>query len=75
MFDKDSWDTVYVRDLMFMPQYTISKNESMEEVARKFHVSNRYNIAVLDEGRYIGFVSRAQVFSTYREMLKKISRD
>jgi CIC family chloride channel protein len=75
MFDKDSWDTVFVRDLMFMPQYTISRNESMEEVARKFHVSNRYNIAVLEEGKYIGFVSRAKVFSTYREMLRNISRD
>jgi len=75
MFDKDSWDTVHVRDLMFTPQFTISKNELMEEVTRKFHVSHRYNIAVLDEGKYIGFVSRAKVFSAYREMLKKISRD
>jgi CIC family chloride channel protein len=60
---------------MFMPRFTISKDESMEEVARKFHVSSRYNIAVLDEGRYVGFVSRATVFSTYRKMLKEISRE
>jgi len=75
MFDKESWDTIHVRDLMFTPQFIISKDESMEEVTRKFHVSHRYNIAVLDEGKYIGFVSRAKVFSAYREMLKKISRD
>ncbi len=75
MFDTDSWDTVTVRDLMFMPQFTINKDESMEEVTRKFHTSSRYNIAVLNEGKYIGFVSRAKVFSAYREMLKKISRD
>ncbi len=75
MFDKDSWDSVYVHDLMFMPSYTINKDEIMEEVTRKFHISSRYNIAVLDEGKYIGFVSRAKVFSAYREMLKKISRD
>jgi CIC family chloride channel protein len=60
---------------MFMPTYTINKGESMEEVTRKFHTSSRYNIAVVEEGRYIGFVSRAKVFSTYREMLKKISRE
>ncbi len=75
MFDTESWDTVTVRDLMFMPQFTINKDELMEEVTRKFHTSSRYNIAVLDEGKYIGFVSRAKVFSAYREMLKKISRD
>lgn len=76
MFDKDSWDNVNVSNLMFMPAYTIRKGESMEEVTRKFHISGRYNIAVLDtEGKYIGFVSRARVFSAYREMLRKISRE
>ncbi len=75
MFDTESWDTVSVRDLMFMPQFTINKDELMEEVTRKFHISSRYNIAVLDEGKYLGFVSRAKVFSAYREMLKRISRD
>ena len=75
MFDKESWDTVFVRDLMFMPRFTISKDESMEEVAKKFHVSGRYNIAVLEDGKYIGFVSRAKVFSSYREMLRRISRE
>jgi CIC family chloride channel protein len=75
MFDKESWDTVFVRDLMFMPRFTITKDESMEEVAKKFHVSGRYNIAVLEDGKYIGFVSRAKVFSSYREMLRRISRE
>lgn len=75
MFDPAMYDQVHVRDLMFMPQYTISQDESMEEVARKFQVSHRYNIAVLNDGKYLGFVSRARVFSAYREMLKKISRE
>ena len=47
----------------------------MEDVARIFHESSRYNIAVLDEGKYIGFVSRAKVFSAYRQMLRNISRE
>jgi chloride channel protein, CIC family len=75
MFETDSWDTTYVRDLMFMPRFTVKQNESMEEVAKKFHISSRYNIAVLEDGKYIGFVSRAKVFSTYRNMLKEISRE
>jgi len=75
MFETDSWDSTYVRDLMFTPRFTIKQDESMEEVAKKFHVSSRYNIAVLDDGKYIGFVSRAKVFSTYRNMLKEISRE
>jgi len=75
MFDTKSWDTVQVRDLMFMPRHTFKLNDSMEDVARIFHESSRYNIAVLDGGKYLGFVSRAKVFSTYRQMLRNISRD
>lgn len=73
MFETDLYDKTYVRDLMFMPQYTIGMREPMEEVAKKFHDSGRYNIAVVREGKYIGFVSRAKVFSSYRDMLKQFS--
>lgn len=75
MFEPERYNNTLVRDLMFMPEYTISINESMEEIVKKFQISNRYNICVLDHGRYIGFLSRARVFSAYREKLKTISRE
>lgn len=75
MFNRDMYESTRVRDLMFMPRFTIARTESMEDVAKKFQVSGRYNIAVLDEGKYVGFVSRAKVFSAYREMLKEISHE
>lgn len=73
MFDHDLYDSTYVRDLMFMPENTIEMDEPMEKVAQKFQDSGRYNIAVLREGKYLGFVSRARVFSSYRQMLKQFS--
>ncbi len=73
MFETDLYDKTYVSDLMFTPQNTINVSEPMEEVARKFHESGRYNIAVLRDGKYLGFVSRAKVFSSYRERLKQFS--
>jgi len=75
MFNQEMYDKTLVRDLMFMPQYTVDKKEQMEAVASKFTKSGRYNIAVLDEGKYVGFLSRAKVFSSYREMLKHFSDD
>jgi len=75
MFNHQMYDTTRVRDLMFMPQYTVSLDEEMEQVASKFTQSGRYNIAVLDHGKYVGFLSRARVFSSYREMLKQFSDD
>ncbi len=75
IFKRELYDKVYVRDLMFMPQPAVSPYESMEEVARKFQNSSHYNLPVLDNGKYVGFVSRANVFSKYREMVKHFSED
>jgi chloride channel protein, CIC family len=75
MFDNDLYENVYVRDLMFMPEHVIFSHDTVEEVARKFQVSGRYNIAVLNHGKYMGFISRAKLFSSYRSLLKDFSEE
>jgi CIC family chloride channel protein len=75
MFDDDLYKNVFVRDLMFMPEHIIFVNDSMEEIARKFQESGRYNIAVLRHGKYLGFISRASLFSKYRNLIKDFSED
>jgi CIC family chloride channel protein len=46
----------------------------MEDVAQKFHESGKFVLVVLDnDDKYLGFVSRANVFSEYRKMLKHFS--
>ncbi len=75
MFDSEMYQNIYVRDLMFMPDHVILSDDSVEEVARKFQESGRYNIAVLEHGKYLGFISRAKLFSTYRDFLKDFSEE
>ncbi|MFO7843526.1 MAG: chloride channel protein [Bacteroidales bacterium] len=75
MFKRELYDEVYVKELMFMPSPTVSPEESMEDVARKFQTTNHYNLPVIKEGKYVGFVSRANVFSAYRDLLSKFSED
>lgn len=75
MFKRELYDIVNVNELMFMPTPIVSSDESMEEVARKFKKTNHYNLPVVDKGKYIGFVSRANVFSAYRNLLKEFSED
>lgn len=75
MFRQEMYDTTKVRDLMHTPEWTVDATEQMEEVARKFTESGRYNFPVLQNGKYLGFVSRARVFSSYREMLKHFSEE
>ena len=75
MFDQDLYDKITVSDLMYMPEFFISPNDPMEVIVEKFKSSKRYNLAVLDDGKYIGFISRAKVFSTYRDTMADLSFD
>ena len=75
MFDQSIYDVTYVKDLLFMPDYAINPHDSMDTVIQLFQQSDRYNLPVLQDGKYLGFISRAKVFSQYREMLKKFSED
>jgi CIC family chloride channel protein len=75
MFDQSIYEVTYVKDLLFMPDYSINPDDSMDTVIQLFQQSDRYNLPVLDNGKYLGFISRAKVFSQYRELLKKMSDD
>lgn len=75
MFQPEKYDNVFVRDLMIIPEVVIQHDESMADVASKYQYSDKFNLVVLNEGKYCGCVSRAQIFSTYRRMLKHFSED
>ncbi len=74
MFKPELYDTS-IRDLLFMPSNVVNWNDDMETVASKFQKSGKYNLVVLKDGKYEGFVSRANVFSKYRQLLKDFSEE
>jgi CIC family chloride channel protein len=75
MFDQSLYDVTYVKDVMSVPDCSIDPDDSVETVVQLFEQSDRYNLPVLKNGKYLGFISRAKVFSQYREMLRKFSED
>jgi CIC family chloride channel protein len=75
MFKRELYEKIEVQDLMFMPAPIVDPNESMEEVARKFQQTSHYNLPVMRDGKYYGFVSRANVFSSYRKMIRDFSEE
>lgn len=75
IFEHDQYDSIYIRNLMFMPDTLIDQSATMEDVAQKFAETAHYNLPVLKDGKYIGFVSRANVFSAYRKLVKDFSND
>jgi len=75
IFQHDLYQKMTVRDLMFMPDVKVSPDDTMEDVASLFQTTSHYNIPVIDKDQYIGFVSRANVFSAYRKMLRDECED
>ena len=75
MFKPELYETTTVRSLMFKPSKVVNIDDDMETVAGKFQHSGKYNLVVLDGDKYMGFISRANVFSHYREILKDISEE
>lgn len=75
IFDTKLYDITFVRNLMFMPDTIVTLDNTMEDVAKKFSETSDYNLPVINNGKYIGFVSRANVFSSYRNLVKEFSQD
>ena len=75
IFKPELYETTYVCDLMETPDVTVHPDELMADVVQKFQKTGKFNIPVLDEGKYLGFISRANVFSVYRRLLKEFSDD
>ena len=74
LFDESYYDKS-IQDFAVLPNYTINPEEPMAKIVKKFEESGKYNIPVIKNGKYLGYMSRANVFSAYRNMLSEISED
>jgi CIC family chloride channel protein len=70
MFNANLYDSISVNQLMQKPRVTCSIDDDMNLIMEKFDKSGVWNIPVLENGKYHGFVSKSRVFSNYRERLK-----
>ncbi|MEA3449212.1 MAG: chloride channel protein [Bacteroidota bacterium] len=76
MFKSELYDKVSVKDIMISPEpYLVTVHDNMEKVAEKFQQTGNFNLPVVDGNKYLGFVSRAKVFSEYRRLIKRFSDD
>jgi len=75
MFNPEMYAKTYVRDYMSVPPVLIDINDSMEKVMKKFEDSGAWNLPVIQNYKYVGFVSKAKIFNTYRKVLIHFSDD
>ena len=74
MFDTSLYGTS-VEKIMVYPDYVITVDEPMDSIVKKFEQSHKYNIVIVDDGKYLGYISRANVFTAYQATLKEISAE
>lgn len=75
MFNHDLYNETKVEELMNLPPAIIDYNENMDFVMRKFEETGAWNLPVVENGKYLGFVSKSKIFSVYRRVLIHFSED
>ena len=74
MFDQSLYNTTLVESLMHNPPDKIIYNkDSMQTVMQKFQDSGAWNLPVIKDEKYIGFVSKSKLLTAYRRQLINVS--
>jgi len=74
MFDTKLYNKVQVRNLMHAPPACILyEKDSMEVIMQKFKDTHAWNLPVIKEGRYFGFISRSLLLTAYRRKLIQVT--
>lgn len=70
MFDQKLYDEVKVHDIMHTPPDIIHlESDKMTDIMEKFQSSGAWNLPVLKNGKYMGFISKSKLLTAYRRKL------
>ena len=75
MFDAEKQKIVRVKQLMHSPPEILFSSENMQSAMEKFERSGAWNLPVVDNNQYLGFVSKAKIFNAYRKKLQRQKED
>lgn len=74
MFDKSLYQEVKVTDVMQQaPEVIDLDNCTMKDILQKFEQTNTWNLPVVQNGVYKGFVSKSKLLTAYRQKLIDLS--
>ncbi len=75
MFRPDLYKRMFVNQFMSIPPTRVEVGESMDTVMKKFDDTGAWNLPVVENGKYVGFVSKSKIFNSYRRVLRHYSED
>ncbi|MBC2838420.1 chloride channel protein [Robiginitalea sp. SC105] len=75
MFDTAMYEKITVASFMQNPPEKIFyESDSMKQVMKKFQDSGAWNLPVIKDGKYAGFVSKSKLLTAYRRKLITFAR-
>ena len=70
MFDQSLYNDIIATDIMQpAPEIIDFDNDKMTEIMQKFQDSSAWNLPVVKNGVYIGFISKSKLLTAYRRQL------
>lgn len=73
MFDQKYYESTKVSDVMKSASEIIFYNDSVEEVMQKFKQSGAWNLPVIKNGIYLGYISKSKLLTVYRNKLVEVT--
>ncbi|MCM4168022.1 chloride channel protein [Arenibacter sp. H213] len=75
MFDTTLYETMKVENFMHNPpEHIFFEKDNMKTVMQKFQDTAAWNLPVIKNGKYIGFVSKSKLLTAYRRKLINFTR-
>jgi len=63
------YDKVIPKELMRVANIKVKYEEDIFSIMKKFEESGQWNLPVIENGYYIGFLSKSSILSKYRNEL------
>ncbi|MCM4155196.1 chloride channel protein [Gramella sp. AN32] len=74
MFDQKMYEKLSVRELMHQaPEIIDIEKDKMQEIMAKFQDSNAWNLPVVKQDKYVGFISKSKLLTAYRQKLIEVT--
>ncbi len=76
LFKPEYYDVYGVKDFIrYSEHFIVDISDPLEEMVSKFRGSDRFTLVVVDNGKYVGFMSRANVYAEYRKYVSAFSEE
>jgi chloride channel protein, CIC family len=75
MFDSELYDKIDVASLMQADSHIIDyNNDNMNDIMDKFKTSGAWNLPVIKDDKYYGYISKSKLLTAYRRQLIKFTK-